>query len=164
MLKSFRLFLVLSCILGLQLFAGTRNETAVIKKLTKGSDVIVTGKVTNRKSGWNADKTRIYTRTTLQVNEILKGKGTVGSVEIISPGGEVDGIGELYTHMPVFENNEEVLVFLKQDNLNQAYRVFDGEDGKITIRVDTRSNEKTTASEVGIKEIKARIKKIVNEK
>jgi hypothetical protein len=164
MFKSFRFLLFFCCVLGLQTLAGAQNETAALKKLTRGSDVIVTGKVTGRKSGWNEDKTRIYTRTTLQVNEVLKGKGTGGSVEIITPGGEVDGVGELYTHMPVFENNEEVLVFLKKDDKNRAYRVLDGEDGKLIIRNEPNTNEKISAKDPGISEIKAQIRKLVNEK
>ena len=43
------------------------------------------------------------------MNESLKGTVRENSVDVTYPGGEVGGIGELYTHMPVFDNNESVL-------------------------------------------------------
>ena len=98
----------------------SQKELAAIKVLSKGADVIVTGKVAKQKSSWNKDKTRIYTQATLQVDEYLKGNSG-NSVVVTYPGGEVGDVGELYTHMPRFTNDENVLVFLKKDQKDNDY-------------------------------------------
>jgi len=133
-----------------------------LRQLTSNADVIVTGKVSGKNSSWNMDKTRIHTEATLQVDECLKGNNNTGSVVVTYPGGEVDGIGELYTHMPVFENNENVLVFLKRDV--KGYKVFDGEEGKIKIIRDAKTGEKMTSSNVRINYLKTQIKSYLNNK
>ena len=46
---------------------------AVEVRLSKGADVIITGKVTQQSSSWNDDNTRIYTKATIEVEEYLKG-------------------------------------------------------------------------------------------
>jgi hypothetical protein len=143
--------------------SSAQKEAFRIKKLSKGADVILTGKVTQKKSAWNEDKTRIYTKTTLQVDEYLKGKDNENSVEITSPGGEVGEVGELYTHMPRFEDNEEVLVFLKKDEKDTGYKVFSGEEGKITLLRDGKTKEKVTHSNRQIKALKSQIKSFISE-
>ncbi|MEJ2614799.1 MAG: hypothetical protein P8Z35_07570, partial [Ignavibacteriaceae bacterium] len=114
--------------------------------------------VTKQKSSWNKNKTRIYTEATLQVDEFLKGNHSSGNIIVKYPGGEVGDVGELYTHMPRFENNEEVLVFLKKDKKDAAFKVFEGEEGKIKVLNDSKTGEKVTSSNVQIKYIKAQIK------
>ena len=136
--------------------AFSQQSEAKLKQLTTNADVIVTGKVSGKTSSWNMDKTRIYTEASLQVDEYLKGNNTGNSVVITYPGGEVNGIGELYTHMPKFENNEDVLVFLKKDV--KGYKVFDGEEGKIQIIKDAKTGEKITSSNVRINYLKTKIK------
>jgi hypothetical protein len=132
-----------------------------IKKMSGQADLILIGKVMRKKSDWNENKTRIYTRATIQVDEYLKGRADGKSVEVVYPGGEVGDTGELYTHMPVFGNNEEVLVFLKKDNKNKAFTVLNGEKGKIKIWKNTKSNDKTSGSNRPINDLKDKIKRFV---
>ena len=150
-------------LLGFQLTVFAQKESSQLKKLSKGADIILTGKVSQKKSSWNENKTRIYTTATLQVEEFLKGKSNGNSVEITYPGGEVGDIGELYTHMPKFADNEEVLVFLKKDEMNKGYKVLNGEEGKITVLNDAKTKEKVTNSNVSIKSLKSQIKSFINE-
>ena len=75
-----------------------------------------------KKSDWNQDKTRIFTKVTIQVDEYLKGNNSGKTMVINTPGGEVDGIGELYTHMPSFKDDEDVLVFAKEDKQDRWRR------------------------------------------
>ena len=164
MIKANRFLFLTLIFLAFSLASYAQKESSEIKKLAKGADVILTGKVKQKKSSWNADKTRIYTKTTLEVDEYLKGNNNGKSVEITSPGGEVDDVGELYTHMPKFEENEEVLVFLKKDKKNNGYKVMNGEDGKISVLNDVKTKEKVTSSNVQIKALKAEIRNILNEK
>lgn len=132
-----------------------------IKSLSKGADVILTGKVTKQQSVWTRNKSRIMTKTTIQVNEYLKGNGNSGSIVVNHPGGEVDGVGELYSHMPEFKNDEEVLLFLKKEKNSPDYKVFSGEDGKISI-VKNEKGEKVTPSNLSLSTLKIQIKRYTN--
>ena len=157
--------LLLSLILGGLLFSSLAQDRSLeIKKLSKGADVILTGKVTKQNSSWNENKTRIFTKATLQVDEYLKGNNSGNSIEVTYPGGEVGDVGELYTHMPRFTNDEEVLVFLKKDQKSKGYKVFNGEDGKISVIKVAKTGEKITNSNVKINSLKREIKNYLNEK
>jgi hypothetical protein len=151
------LFLILISI-SLQFTVFAQEETAKIKKLSREADIIVTGKVTQKESSWNESKTRIYTRTTIQVDEYLKGSNEGTFVDILHPGGEVGEVGEIYSHMPRFEEDEDILVFLKKDSKKKDYLVVNGEEGKIALLKKSNSNEKTTSLNVSLKEIKSQIK------
>jgi hypothetical protein len=163
MLNSIRFLYLVLIIAGFQLAVLAQEKASVVKKLSKGADVILTGKVTQKKSSWNEAKTRIYTKTTLEVEEYLKGKKSDNHVDIITPGGEVGDIGELYTHLPRFEENEEVLVFLKRDEKNTGYKVFKGEEGKIKVLSDSKTKEKITPSNLRIEDLKSKIKSYIDE-
>ena len=134
-----------------------QSDQAEVKALSKGADVILTGKVTKQQSEWTQNKSRIITKTTIQVSEYLKGNRTNGVIVVNHPGGEVDGVGELYSHMPEFQNDEEVLLFLKKDNKSNDYKVFAGEDGKVSLLKD-KSGEMMTASRIPLNSLKAEIK------
>lgn len=131
------------------------------RELSKGADLILTAKVTEQTSAWNEDKTRIYTNATLRVEEYLKGNNSEAYVTVTYPGGEVGDVGEIYSHMPRFENNEEVLVFLKRDEKSSNYKVFNGENGIIRLMNDPLTGEKVTTSNVEIIYLKTQIKNSV---
>ena len=159
---SIRFFFLILISIGIHLTLFAQDEPARIKKLSQESDVIVIGKVSQKESHWNESKTRIYTKTTVEVDEYLKGDNSVSQVEVTTPGGEVGDVGELYSHMPTFEDNEDVLVFLKKDSKNEVYKVLDGENGKIKVISDTKTNEKMTSSNIRIKDLKTQIKSYIN--
>ena len=156
-------------LLGLLLVSGfhfssfAQFSSSEIKNLTKGADIILTGKVTQQTSSWNKDKTRIYTKATIQVNEYIKGNNTGGTVTVNYPGGEIGEIGEMYSHMPRFKDNEEVLVFLKKSENNTDYKVLNGEEGKITLLNNETTGEKTTNSYVPLNSLKQQIINHLNE-
>jgi hypothetical protein len=150
-------------IVGLQFNSFAQLNTSEIKSLSKGADLILTGKVAQQSSSWNENKTRIYTQATIQVEEYLKGSNNGSSIVVSYPGGEVGEVGEMYSHMPRFEDNEEVLVFLKKDDKSTNYKVFNGEEGKINVIIDPRTGEKVTTSNVQINTIKAQIKSYIND-
>jgi hypothetical protein len=162
MVKSLLLVFLTILFNGISSISFSQQTESKLKLLTANADIIVTGKVSGQKSGWNLDKTRIYTEATVKVDEYLKGNNNGGSVVINYPGGEVGGVGELYTHMPKFENNEDILVFLKKDE--KGYKVFDGEEGKIKIIRDVKTGEKVTSSNVRINDLKTQIKSYLNTK
>lgn len=162
-IRFMRLTLIFIIISGFHLYTLPQTSQSEIKQLSKLSDLIITGKVTQQSSSWNEDNTRIYTQATIQVEECLKGNNNSGAVVVSYPGGEVGDVGELYSHMPRFEDNEEVLVFLKKDDKSTNYKVFNGEEGKINVIIDPKTGEKVTTSNVQINSIKAQIKSYIND-
>jgi len=135
-----------------------------IQSLSKGADVILTGKVTKQNSSWNKDKSRIYTDVTLEVEEYLKGNNGNKTLVVTTPGGEVGEVGELYTHMPRFSKDEEVLLFVKKDTKDMSYKVVNGEEGKIALYTDKKTGEKVTSSNRKISTLKKEIKDYVEQK
>jgi hypothetical protein len=162
-LKSIRTLFLVLFLCGLYPAYFAQQMAVELKDLSLGADIIITGKVSKQISSWNDDNTRIYTRATIQVEEYLKGNNNGAPIVVRYLGGEVGDIGEQYSHMPRFEDKEEVLVFLKKDNKNSDYKVFNGENGKINVITDPKTGEKVTASNVQINSLKAQIKNYVND-
>jgi hypothetical protein len=129
-----------------------------IQSLSKGADVILTGKVTKQNSSWNKDKTRIYTDVSVEVDEYLKGNSSNKTIVVTTPGGEVGEVGEIYSHMPKFKNEEEVLLFVKKDKKEMNYIVVNGEEGKIALYTDKKTGEKVTSSNKKVSMLKNEIK------
>lgn len=143
-------------------FAGfSQTIQSEIKNLSEGADVIVIGKVVDQKSHWNEGKTRILTQATIQVDEFLKGNNNETSIYVITPGGEVGEVGELYSHMPRFSNDEEVLLFAKKDKRDASYKVLNGEDGKLTLHKDKSTGERVTSFNKKVSTLKKEIKSYV---
>lgn len=161
--RSIRIFFTFLFLCGIYPAYFAQQIATELNELSKGADVILTGKVTQQASSWNEDRTRIYTRATIQVEEYIKGNNAGNTVTVKYPGGEVGEVGELYSHMPRFEDNEEVLVFLKKDENNTDFKVYSGEGGKISVMNDQRTGEKVTTSNVRINSLKAQIKKYIND-
>jgi len=134
-----------------------------VENMSKNADLILTGNVVEQNSSWNENNTRIYTQATIRVEEYLKGSNNSGLVIVSYLGGEVGDVGEMYSHMPRFENNEEVLVFLKKDDKNTNYKVVNGEEGKINVLMDPKTGEKVTTSNVQINMLKAQIKSYIKD-
>jgi len=157
------LLYVLLIFCGLYLNTFSQQVDTELKELSTGADVILTGKVTQQASSWNENKTKIYTQATIQVDEYIKGIGTGNTVTVKYPGGEVGEIGEKYSHMPRFEDKEDVLVFLKKDEKSADYKVYNGINGKISVINDFKTGEKVTTSNVQINSLKAQIKSYLND-
>lgn len=158
-----RLLCILIIVGGFFSAAFAQLTSSDVERMSKNADLIITGKVVEQNSNWNENKTRIYTQATIQVEEYLKGNSNGSSLNVIYPGGEVGDVGEMYSHMPRFENNEEVLVFLKKDDKSTNYKVFNGEEGKINVVMDPKTGEKVTTSNVQINSLKAQIKSYIND-
>lgn len=128
-----------------------------MENLSKSADIVAVGKVTETKSEWDQNKTRIFTRVTLQVNEYVKGNAG-SSVTITTPGGEVGDVGELYTHVPTFRPNEEVVVFLEKEATG-SYRIAGGDQGKYNIEKDPESGRLLVAGSRRLEDFTAAVKK-----
>jgi len=151
-------FLLLS---GLNTTSLSQTIQTNLKSLSAGADVILTGKVAKQSSSWNKDKTRILTEVSVEVEEYLKGNSSNKTIVVTTLGGEVGEVGELYTHMPRFSKDEDVLLFVKKDKKDLAYKVFNGEDGKMTLYTDEKTGEKMTSSNKKVSSLKREIKNYV---
>jgi hypothetical protein len=129
-------------------------ETA---ELTRQADVVVVGKVADVRSAWNHDRSRIQTTVTVVVDQTLKGAGGSGSIAIVTPGGEVDGVGEYYSHTARFRKDEDVVVFARKDSEGR-FRVTAGEQGKVVIRRDDDTGVRTVAGESTLEAFVARVR------
>jgi hypothetical protein len=141
----------------------SQSDESKIKNLSEGADIILTGKVVEQNSSWNKDKTRIFTNVVVQAEEYLKGDYTEKSIALTTLGGEVGEVGELYTHMPRFNNDEEVLLFVKKDKKDMNYKVLNGEAGKLTLYRD-KNGEMVISGDKKISTLKKEIKNFVDKK
>ena len=151
------------------------SEQKQIKYLTQSSEIVLIGKVSSRESFWNEDKSRIFTKVNIEAEEYLK-QGVVDLQLVLKKnkesaflkrddyesllfylGGEIGEVGELYTHLPRFNDQEELLLFAKKNRSNQ-YIVAGGELGKIRIIRDEISGKKLTASKKSIETLKNEIR------
>lgn len=112
-----------------------QSRIATTDELAKRAEVIAVGKVTRLESEWNETRTMIRTRVTVSVDQYVKGGGSANTLTIYVPGGEVGGIGEVYSDMATFRRDESVVVFAERDKQNR-YRVSAGSQGKFTVKRD----------------------------
>ncbi len=136
-----------------------QQKQKALDELARESDVVAIGRVTSLHSEWDEARTRIYTRVSFSVDEFVKeGAERSNVVTILTPGGEVGDVGELYTHVPVFKKNEEVVVFLRTVERG-LYRVAAGMQGKYNIDRDPATGEKVVAGKYPLQEFAATVRK-----
>jgi hypothetical protein len=142
--------------------AMAQTQELRLEDLTKRAEVIVVGKISNVKSVWNNEKTRIYTKVTVDVGEYVKGENPDRTLVITQLGGEVDGVGELYTHTPRFSKEEEVLLFVKKDSRNNLM-IEGGDEGKYVVTKNKLTGEKMVQGGLTLKSFTSRVKRIVEQ-
>lgn len=125
--------------------------------LTSQADLVVLGRVADVRSSWNRERTRIQTAVTVSIDQSLKGTPGGGSVTILTPGGEVDGVGEYYSHTARFTKNEDVVVFARKAASGEL-RVTGGEQGKVAVRRDEATGARMVAGDMTLDAFIARVK------
>lgn len=113
-----------------------------IQTMTLESDVVAQGVVRAVRSEWNAAKTKIYSTATIEVVEMWRGDAATTTLLVRYPGGEVGAVGELYTHIPAFRTDEEVVVFTKRGE-DGTSRIVAGLQGKMLVSRDADGTKKT---------------------
>lgn len=131
-------------------------------ELTRQADIVVVGKVADVKAGWNSDRSRIFTTVTVAVDQTLKGDAGTTTASILVPGGEVDGVGELYSHSVQFKKDEEVVVFARKDKQGRL-RVVSGEHGKLSVSQDAATGARVVSGESTLTELTRRVKTVASE-
>src|SRR5712691_10120277 len=127
-------WVALVLLVGIGLCAGSGGAAMVkltLEQLTADAETIVRGTVTSQVSAWNAERTAIYTDVTLAVEEALKGSPGA-TVTFRIAGGVVGDIGMRTSNDPVFQNGEQVVVFLS--TRDATARVVGLGQGKYTVK------------------------------
>jgi len=140
--------------------ASAQLKKLTTEELTEGAEVVAVGKVSAMRSEWNKDRTRIYTKVTISVDQYVKGERVEKTLTITHLGGEVGDVGELYSGTPKFRKDEEVLVFVKKDKLGNL-RVTGGARGKYTITKSELTGLKVLGENKILDDFTAQIKSIV---
>jgi hypothetical protein len=157
---AFFMILTIVMFMALPILLFAQSKTSMTDALTKDAELIVIGKVGGLVSQWTPDHTRIETRVTVSVDQTLKGSTPGNSLTVVIPGGEVDGVGEWYSHSARFENNEDVVLFAAKGG-NGRYHVAGGESGKISIKKDKNTGAKVIPNVGTLDEFTSKIKKSV---
>jgi len=131
-------FLLAFVVMAGSLPAQTRARSP--EDLARRAEIVAVGKVSTLASQWSADHSRIFTHVTLAVNQYIKGGSPGQPLVLLVAGGEVGEVGEVYSHMPTFRQDEDVLVFAEKDNTG-SYRVSGGHDGKFHLEKDEASGK-----------------------
>lgn len=118
-----------------------QSKAMSAEELTSRAAIVAVGRVTSLRSEWSGDRTRIVTQVTVTVDQYLKGNQQSRTLTITVPGGEVDGVGELYSHIARFRDNEDVVVFAERD-ARGGFRITGGEQGKFTVTTETRTGKR----------------------
>ena len=82
-----------------------------LEQMTDRADMILMGRVVGQRAEWNANRTRIYTYVTLEVDHYFKGESSSTTTTIRMLGGQV---GPFIAHLPgspKFSVGEDVLLF-----------------------------------------------------
>jgi len=130
-----------------------------IDELAKQAEVVAVGRITDLKSEWTDGQSQIITRVTLAVDEYLKGGRDAASVvTIVTLGGEIGEVGELYTHVPSFRPNENVVVFLEKTDVAE-FVVTGGTQGKYNIERDPRTGRAIVAGQQPLEDFTAAVRR-----
>jgi len=113
--------------------SATVMQLLQVKDLTRLSSDIFYGQVLSTETDWNAERTQIYTRIRVRVDETLK--GSLGRSEVVSVtqlGGEKDGKKLDYAGRPVFKAGESVVLFTTRGK-NNDFIVVGLKQGKMSV-------------------------------
>lgn len=105
-----------------------------LNELVEGSDRIVLATVISNESRWNDEHTRIYTYTTIRVEEYLKGSGSVGETLVVRTlGGAVGEMGLHVEGAPVFRPNDKEVIFLSSITGRPEFSVTGWNQGRFKV-------------------------------
>lgn len=152
---------------GLFLLLSSQNVLSQVRPvsledLARNSEVIAIGQVKNMTSEWDETGTKIRTKVLLSVDQFVAGNSSGNTFTLYVPGGEVGTVGEIYSHMPVFKRDEQVMVFAAQDKMHH-YRVSAGEQGKFTIQKDPTTGKPMVPGHASLEEFTNQIKNTVKQ-
>jgi hypothetical protein len=108
-------------------------------QLGQQSTLVVRGRVTNVESYWNTSRTKIFTRTSVAIDETYKGR-PVGAVTVVQMGGVVDGVRVTVAGALAWRQGEEVVLFLEPYEAG-SFHIAGFSQGKFEVERDPDSGE-----------------------
>lgn len=135
MRKFKRLYVILSLILMISSSAYSYQIKKELEELIVDSELIITGKVSQIEPKFEKvrERTIIYTYITINYSSIIKGDLEIEPVVIKMLGGIINGKGIWSDSYIPFNENEEVLLFLKSIDKSQNFYKINSISGKISI-------------------------------
>lgn len=142
--------LVMSLFLIIAIPCGALMVEYDLERLVKESDAVVIGKVAEKTSYWNDDKTSIYTVVKIEVAEKVIGEAR-NVISVRFSGGEISnedgtGIGFGLSDTPRFEVDENVLLFLQKPKDVDMHKVTARFQGKFSVVKDKGTEESLVKS------------------
>jgi len=130
-------------ILALLILVSVAGATQIIlqslDQMGDNATAVVRGKVAAVRSFWNDTHTKIFTETTIAVDETFKGQPGE-AVRVVQLGGTVDNIRVTAHGALMWKQGEEILLFL-EDYTPGLYQVAGFSQGKFQIERDSRTGE-----------------------
>jgi hypothetical protein len=117
----------------------TQIEYRSPRELGGESSLVVRGKVGSVRSFWNDTRTKVFTETTVIVDETYKGQ-RISAINVRQLGGVVGRVRVNVDGAPSWRVGEEVLLFLEPFD-GTSYQVAGFSQGKYTIERDPRTGE-----------------------
>ena len=130
------------------------------ESLSRQADVIAVAHVSSLLPEWDESRTRITTRVILSVSEYVKGSNSGTTLTLLVPGGEIDGVGEMYSDMPVFRKDEDIMVFAVKDK-GEQYRVAGGVQGKYSISTESVTGSRLISGGTPLAQFVAQVRKSI---
>ncbi len=103
--------------------------------ISNAADYIIEGTVLGVESRWDENKTSIYTYTNLSIDKYIKGAPFAeNKLQIVTPGGTVEGISQWVEDQPIFHQGKKVRLYLqgKNDEFSIVCARFGVEDLELT--------------------------------
>ena len=108
-----------------------------LNQLGNNASAVVQGQVAGVRSYWNDSHTKIFTETTINIDEAFKGQPG-GTVRVVQLGGTVDNIRVTAHGALQWKQGEEIILFL-EDYTAGTYQVSGFSQGKFQIERDART-------------------------
>ncbi len=100
----------------------TSVEPLSAEELVDHAQTIVWGDCISVRTEWNRERTKILTRVQLASREVLKGD-RAPTVELLLPGGELDGMAYVIHGMPRFREGQEAVVHVTAPHATSGIRL-----------------------------------------
>jgi putative hemolysin len=93
------------------------EECANKSYITETADYIIEGTVEKVESKWTEERTSIFTYTDLRIEKYIKGTPfTEDKLQIVTPGGTAEGVGQWVEDQPIFHKGKKVRIYFKEKN------------------------------------------------
>ena len=115
-----------------------------ITALTKSSSNVVAGRVVEQRSQFDQNNKIIWTYSTLEVDQGIKG-GELATLVVQQAGGAVDGITQVVHGISLLKPSEEVLLFVQPSSAAAAsYKITGLSQGMYRLSTDSSGTKMAT--------------------